>query len=42
MEGPIIEVVVQEFVEKGSVAQRQVEAARAKLKTFEATLPRSK
>jgi hypothetical protein len=40
LEGPISEAVVQEFIEKEAVAQRQVEAARAKLETFEAKLPR--
>jgi hypothetical protein len=40
LEEPIIEVVVQEFVEKEAVAQRQVEAARAKLEAFEAELPK--
>jgi hypothetical protein len=40
MEGPISEVVIQEFVEKEAVARRQVKAARAKIETFEAKLPR--
>jgi hypothetical protein len=40
LEGPISEVVIQEFAEQEAVAQRQVEAARAKLETFEAKLPR--
>jgi hypothetical protein len=42
LEGPISEAVVQEFVEKEAVTQRQVEVARAKLETFEVTLPKSK
>jgi hypothetical protein len=40
LEGPISEVVAQEFTEQEAVAQRQVEAARAKLETFEAKFPR--
>jgi hypothetical protein len=40
LEGPISEVVVQEFVEQEAIAQRQVEVAQAKLETFEANLPR--
>jgi hypothetical protein len=40
LEGPISEVVVQEFTEQEAVVQRQVEAARSKLKTFEAKLRR--
>ena len=40
LEGPISKVVVREFAEQEVVAQRQVEAARAKLKTFEEKLPR--
>jgi hypothetical protein len=42
MEGPISEDVVQEFTKQEAVAQRQVEETRAKLKTFEANLPRPK
>jgi hypothetical protein len=40
LEGPISEAVIQEFVEQEAVAQRQVQAARAKIETFEATLLR--
>jgi hypothetical protein len=40
LEGPISKAVVQEFAEEETIAQRQVEAARAKLETFEADLPR--
>jgi hypothetical protein len=40
LEGPISEAVIQEFVEKEAVAHRQVEAARSKIETFEAKLPR--
>jgi hypothetical protein len=40
LEGPISKVVVQEFTEQEAVSQRQVEASRAKIKTFEAKLPR--
>jgi hypothetical protein len=40
LQGPISEVVVQEFAKQEEVAQRQVEVARAKLKNFEANLPR--
>jgi hypothetical protein len=40
LEGPISEVIILEFVEQEAVAQRQVEAAQAKIETFEAKLPR--
>jgi hypothetical protein len=36
LEGPVNEAVIQEFTEQEVVAQQQVEAARAKLKAFEA------
>jgi hypothetical protein len=39
LEGPIIEQVIQEFVEKEALVKKQVETARAKLKAFEAALP---
>jgi hypothetical protein len=42
LEGPINELVVQEFSKKEVVAQRQVEAALAKLETFEVELPKPK
>ena len=41
LEGPISEVVVQEFVEQEAVAQRQVEAAQTNLETFKEKLPRT-
>jgi hypothetical protein len=41
LEGPVNEVVIQEFTAQEVMAQQQVEAARAKLKAFEAELPRS-
>jgi hypothetical protein len=41
LEGPVNEAIIQEFAEQEALAQQQVEAARAKLKTFEAELPRS-
>jgi phage shock protein A len=41
LEGPVNEAVIQEFTEQEALAQQQVEAARAKLKAFEAELPRS-
>jgi hypothetical protein len=40
LEGPVNEAVIQEFTEQEALAHQQVEAARAKLKTFEAELPR--
>jgi hypothetical protein len=40
LEGPVNEVVIQEFVEQEVMAQQQVEAARAKLKSFEEELIR--
>jgi hypothetical protein len=41
LEGPLTEVVIQEFAEQEALAKQQVEAARAKLQDFEAELPRS-
>jgi hypothetical protein len=41
LEGPVMEKVIQEFVEQEALAKQQVEAARAKLEAFEAELPRS-
>jgi hypothetical protein len=41
LEGPVNDAVIQEFVEQEVIAQQQVEAARAKLKDFEAELPTS-
>jgi hypothetical protein len=40
LEGPIIEAVVQEFIEQEVVAIQQVEEARAKIEEFEAKLVR--
>jgi len=40
LEGPITEAVIQEFAKKEALMKQQVEAARAKLKAFEAKLPR--
>jgi hypothetical protein len=42
LEGPINEVVIQEFVEHEVVVQQWVEAARAKLEDFEVELPKPK
>jgi hypothetical protein len=41
LEGLVTDKVIQEFVEQEALAKQQVEAARAKLKAFEAELPRS-
>jgi hypothetical protein len=41
LEGPINEAVIQEFTEQEVMAQKQVEASRAKLEDFEAELVRS-
>jgi len=41
LEGPVIEAVIQEFIEQEALAKQQVKAARAKIKDFEAELPRS-
>jgi hypothetical protein len=41
LEGPVTETVIQEFAEKEALVKKQVEAARAKLKAFEAELPKS-
>jgi hypothetical protein len=41
LEGPVNEVVIQEFAEQEAMAQQQVEAARAKLEDFEAELPKA-
>jgi hypothetical protein len=41
LEGPVTEQVIQEFTEQEALAKQQVEAARAKIKAFEAVLPRS-
>ena len=40
LEGPINEVVIQEFVEQEVVAQKKVEADQAKIEAFEVELPR--
>jgi hypothetical protein len=39
LEGLVNEAVIQEFAKQEALAQQQVEAARAKLKAFEAELP---
>ena len=41
LEGPINEVVIQEFIEQEVVAQQQVKVARTKLEAFEAELSKS-
>jgi hypothetical protein len=41
LEGPVIEKVIQEFVEQEALAKQQVKVARAKIKAFEVELPRS-
>ena len=41
MEGPVIEQVIQEFVDQEAIANQQFEASRAKLEAFEAALPKS-
>jgi hypothetical protein len=41
LEGPIIEQVIQEFVEQKTLVKQQVKVAQAKLEAFEAMLPRS-
>jgi hypothetical protein len=40
LEGLMNEAVIQEFTEEEALVKHQVEAARAKLKEFEAELPR--
>ena len=40
LEGPVNEVVIQEFVEQEVMAQQQVKEARAKIKSFEEELIR--
>jgi hypothetical protein len=40
LEGPVNEVVIQEFIEQEALVKQQVEATQAKLKAFEAELPR--
>jgi hypothetical protein len=42
LEGPVNDMVIQEFVEKEAMERHQVEAARAKLTDFKSELPRSK
>jgi hypothetical protein len=41
LEGPMTEKVIQEFTEKEALEKQQVEEDQAKLKAFEAELPRS-
>jgi hypothetical protein len=41
LEGPVNEVVIQDFAEQEVVAQQQVKVARAKIKDFEVELVRS-
>jgi hypothetical protein len=40
LEGPVTGKVIQEFIEQEALAKQQVEAAQAKIKAFEAELPR--
>ena len=40
LEGPVNEVVIQEFIEKEALEQQQVEACRANLEAFEAHIPK--
>jgi hypothetical protein len=41
LEGPITEIVIQEFIEQQALAKQQVKATQAKLEAFEEELPRS-
>jgi hypothetical protein len=41
LEGPVTKKVIQEFIEKESLAKKYVEAARAKLEALKASLPKS-
>jgi hypothetical protein len=41
LEEPVIEKVIQDFIEQKALAKQQVKAARAKIEAFEAELPRS-
>jgi hypothetical protein len=41
LEGPVNEAVIQEFIEQEALVHQQVKVARAKIKAFEAQLPRS-
>ena len=40
LEGPVNEVVIQEFTEQEALALQQVEASQAKIEAFEAEIPR--
>ena len=41
LEGLVTDKVIQKFIEQEALEKQQVEVARAKLKAFEAELPRS-
>jgi hypothetical protein len=41
LEGPVTEKVIQEFAEQEALAKKKFDVARANLKAFEASLPRS-
>jgi hypothetical protein len=41
LEGPINEVVIQEFIEQEAMEQQKVKASQAKLKAFEEELPKA-
>jgi paraquat-inducible protein B len=41
LEGSVTQQVIQEFTKQEALVKQQVEAARAKIKAFEAVLPRS-
>jgi hypothetical protein len=40
LEGPVNEVVIQEFVAQEAMEKQQIKASRSKLEDFEAELPR--
>jgi hypothetical protein len=42
LEGPVNEVVIQEFTEQEVMAQQKVEEPQVKIEDFEVELPRSK
>jgi hypothetical protein len=41
LEGPVIEMVIEEFTEKEALAKQQVEESRANLEAFKVELPKS-
>jgi hypothetical protein len=41
LEEPVNDAVIPEFTKEEALAKQQVEAARARIKDFEAELPRS-